>query len=50
VGRKKSSLTDGRIDPSTGRSIKWRESRAKRSPMPEPLWRAAAVELVPSSR
>jgi hypothetical protein len=41
VGRKKSRLPDVRIEPLRQQIEHWRQMRAKRSPMPEPLWRAA---------
>lgn len=44
MGRKKTRLLDARIDPLRTQIERWRETRARRSPMPEPLWRAA-VEL-----
>jgi hypothetical protein len=41
VGRKKTRLPDARIEPLRQQIEHWRRMRAKRSPMPEPLWRAA---------
>jgi hypothetical protein len=42
VGREKTRLFDPRIDPLRKQIERWRQTRAKRSPMPESLWRAAA--------
>jgi hypothetical protein len=44
VGRKKTRLLDARVEPLRSQIERWRQTRARRSPMPEPLWRAA-VEL-----
>jgi hypothetical protein len=41
VGRKKTRLLDARVEPLRQQIEHWRQMRAKRSPMPEPLWRAA---------
>lgn len=41
MGRKKTRLPDNRIEPLRQQIEHWRKMRAKRSPMPEPLWRAA---------
>ena len=41
MGRKKTRLPDVRIEPLRQQIEHWRQMRAKRSPMPEPLWRAA---------
>jgi hypothetical protein len=41
VGRKKTRLLDARVEPLRMQIERWRQTRAKRSPMPEPLWRAA---------
>jgi hypothetical protein len=41
VGRKKARLPEARIEPVRRQIEHWRQKRAKRSPMPEPLWRAA---------
>jgi hypothetical protein len=41
VGRKKNRQPDTLIDPLRQQIEHWRQMRAKRSPMPEPLWRAA---------
>jgi hypothetical protein len=44
VGRKKTHLLDPRVDPLRKQIERWRQTRAKRSAMPESLWRVA-VEL-----
>ena len=44
MGRKKTRLLDARVEPLRTQIERWRQTRAQRSPMPEPLWRAA-VEL-----
>lgn len=44
MGRKKTRLAETRVEPLRRQIEHWRKMRAKRSPMPEPLWRAA-VEL-----
>lgn len=44
MGRKKTRLAEIRVEPLRQQIEHWRKMRAKRSPMPEPLWRAA-VEL-----
>jgi hypothetical protein len=41
VGRKKTRLPENRVEPVRRQIEHWRQKRAKRSPMPEPLWRAA---------
>jgi hypothetical protein len=41
VGRKKTRPADTRVEPLRQQIEHWRQMRAKRSPMPEPLWRAA---------
>lgn len=41
MGRKKTRLPSTRVEPVRQQIQHWRETRAKRSPMPEPLWRAA---------
>jgi hypothetical protein len=41
VGRKKTRLPSTRVEPVRQQIEHWRQTRAKRSPMPEPLWRAA---------
>lgn len=41
MGRKKTRPADTRIEPLRQQIEHWRQMRAKRSPMPEPLWRAA---------
>lgn len=41
MGRKKTPLLDARIEPIRLQIEHWRRTRTKRSPMPEPLWRAA---------
>lgn len=41
MGRKKTRLPDARVEPVRQQIEHWRQMRAKRSPMPEPLWRAA---------
>ena len=42
MGHEKTRLLDARVEPLRLQIEHWRETRAKRSPMPEPLWRAAA--------
>lgn len=44
MGRKKTRLLDARVEPLRTQIERWRQTRAQRSPMPGPLWRAA-VEL-----
>jgi hypothetical protein len=44
MGRKKTRLLDARVEPLRTQIERWRQTRTQRSPMPEPLWRAA-VEL-----
>jgi hypothetical protein len=44
LGRKKTRLAEVRVEPLRQQIEHWRKMRAKRSPMPEPLWRGA-VEL-----
>jgi hypothetical protein len=44
MGRKKIEARDPRIDRVRQQIEHWRQTRTRRSPMPEPLWRAA-VEL-----
>lgn len=41
MGRNKSRLPEARVKPIRRQIEHWRQKRAKRSPMPEPLWRAA---------
>ena len=41
MGRKKTRLPENRVEPIRRQIEHWRQKRAKRSPMPEPLWRAA---------
>lgn len=41
MGRKKTRLPENRVEPVRRQIEHWRQKRAKRSPMPEPLWRAA---------
>jgi hypothetical protein len=41
LGRKKTRLPENRVEPVRRQIEHWRQKRAKRSPMPEPLWRAA---------
>jgi hypothetical protein len=41
LGRKKTRLPESRVEPVRRQIERWRQKRAKRSPMPEPLWRAA---------
>jgi hypothetical protein len=41
LGRKKTRLPEDRVEPVRRQIEHWRQKRAKRSPMPEPLWRAA---------
>lgn len=42
MGRKKTRLLDARIEPLRKQIERWRQTRAKRSAMPEPFWRVAA--------
>lgn len=42
MGREKTHLFDPRIEALCKQIERWRQTRAKRSPMPESLWRAAA--------
>ena len=44
MGRAKARLSDVRIEPLRRLIERWRQTRAKRSPMPEPIWQRA-VEL-----
>ena len=41
MGRKKTRPADARVEPLRQKIEHWRQMRAKRSPMPEPLWQAA---------
>lgn len=41
MGRKKTRLPENRVAPIRRQIEHWRQKRAKRSPMPELLWRAA---------
>jgi hypothetical protein len=41
LGRKKTRLPENRVEPIRRQIEHWRQKRVKRSPMPEPLWRAA---------
>lgn len=41
MGRKKTHLPENRVEPVRRKIEHWRQRRTKRSPMPEPLWRAA---------
>jgi hypothetical protein len=41
VGRKNTRPADTRVEPLRQQIEHWRQMRTKRSPMPEPLWRAA---------
>jgi hypothetical protein len=41
VGRKKTRPADASVEPLRQQIEHWRKTRTKRSPMPEPLWRAA---------
>jgi hypothetical protein len=41
VGRNKTRQPSTRIEPIRQQIEHWRQMRVKRSPMPEPLWRAA---------
>jgi hypothetical protein len=43
MGRKKTRLTDVRIEPLRRQIEHWRRTRTKRSPMPEALWRGAVA-------
>lgn len=43
MGRKKTRLTDVRIEPLRRQIEHWRQTRTKRSAMPEPLWRGAVA-------
>ena len=44
MGGTRRPAASGRVKQARGRIEQWRRTRAKRSPMPEPLW-DAAVEL-----
>jgi len=44
MGRRRPRTTSARVQQARTGIAKWRKTRKKRSPMPEPLW-AAAVEL-----
>lgn len=43
MGRKKTRLTDVRLEPLRRQIEHWRRTRSKRSPMPEPLWHGAVA-------
>ena len=43
MGRKKTRLTDVRLEPLRRQIERWRGTRTKRSPMPESLWQGAAA-------
>jgi hypothetical protein len=42
VGRKKTRLVDARVEPLRKQIERWRQTRTRRSAMPEALWGAAA--------